>query len=73
MTKISNICISLASEYKMAWGSKPHFKNRISSGYVAVLQNVVQSHINEPSSEINHQEVLFILSVQECDFKYHLS
>ena len=57
----------------MIWGSKPHFKNHISSGYVAVLQDVVQSHINEPSSEIIHQKVLFILSMQECDFKYHLS
>lgn len=54
----------------MTWGNKPHFKNHISSGYVAGLQVVIRSHISEAFSEIIWQEVLLILSMQERDFNH---
>ena len=53
-------------------GNKPCFKNLISSGYVAGLKVVIQSHISEAFSAIIQQEMLLILSMQGWDFKYHL-
>lgn len=72
MTKVNNIYTSLASQ-SIKWQSGvTHFKNHILSSYAAVLQDVTQLRINEPSSEIIHQKVPLTLSIWEYDFKYHL-
>lgn len=66
MTQINNIYTRLASQNREWHSRAKHIFKNISSSYAAILQDVTQSHGNEPFSEI-HRKVPFILSMQESD------